>query len=932
MIIKDFTVDNDIDILALTETWLHDGDQDAVEIGTLCPTGYRFLHQPRFLETGGGVGLLFKENFRINNIVCDTFQTFELMDIRIRSEMFLRVLVIYRPPAPTYALFYEEFSRLLEKVLTEHPGNILFIGDFNFHVDNPNNSYANRFINILESFDLKQYVRGKTHKDGHTLDLVIARSDDALIQQVTIQDPGISDHHAIHCKLSLSKPKFTKKTVEFRKLRCIGNSRLSEDILNSELYSQSPLDLNSLVTQYNNVLRSLLDNHAPLKKKNVTIRPSAPWYTLEVTKEKKKRRCLERKWRKTGLTIDREQYLYQCSIVNNLIASCKTAYYTSVINEYSGDQKVLFKTINKLLQKNTVQRYPSAPSNVELANDFADFFSEKIAKIQRGLSEKQVSLSPLSFAEDLCNVEFSDFRAVTQEEVRELATKPLSKSCQLDPLPANIMKGCFDTLLPVITDIVNMSLSTGLMPDSLKTAELHPLLKKQNADYSEHSNFRPISNLPMVSKVVEKAVAVQLTKHVTVNNLGESLQSAYKKNHSTETALIKVQNDILRAIDNRDSVILLMLDLSAAFDTVDHSTLLKRLSTSYGLSGVVLDWFRSYLASRKQYVMVEGCKSLLRDLDRGVPQGSVLGPLLYLLYTSPIAKIIKRHGLQYHLYADDSQLYTSFKTDSFDDLHQAKSKVELCVRDIDNWMVHNGLKLNQDKSELLLFTSRFRPDPVLKSLTVVGEEIKPTPSARNLGTVFDTHVTLSKHLNTLCKVSNFHLRNICKIRKYLSEETTETLVHAFVSSRLDNCNSLLYGLPDYQIHKLQLIQNAAARIVTFTKKSEHITPVLQRLHWLPVHFRIIYKICIIIYKALNGLAPLYIAELFMYKKYYRSLRASTQNFLVVPKTNTVSYGDRAISVAGPKIWNDLPNSLRQEKFFNLFKLNLKTYLFRQAFL
>ena len=168
-------------------------------------------------------------------------------------------------------------------------------------------------------------------------------------------------------------------------------------------------------------------------------------------------------------------------------------------------------------------------------------------------------------------------------------------------------------------------------------------------------------------------------------------------------------------------MILLLLDLSAAFDTMDHSILLSRLSTSYGLRDNVLTWFRSYLTSHKQYVQAVGCESSL-----GGPQGSVLGLLLYLVYTSAIAKIIKHHGLQFHLYADDSQLYVSFKTDSNQELLTAKSKVELCVRDIDTWMVHNGLKLNQDKSELLVFSSKFCVRPALDCVEVVDEQIQPS--------------------------------------------------------------------------------------------------------------------------------------------------------------------------------------------------------------
>ena len=326
---------------------------------------------------------------------------------------------------------------------------------------------------------------------------------------------------------------------------------------------------------------------------------------------------------------------------------------------------------------------------------------------------------------------------------------------------------------------------------------------------------------------------MQLTNHVRTHHLEEWFQSAYKIHHSTETALVKVQNDILRAIDDNRSVLLLLLDLSAAFGTVDHSTLLLRLLTRFGVKGSAIAWFESYLASRKYYVQVEGYRSSLPSLDSGVPQGSVLGPFLYVLYTSPVDDIIKSHDLQYHFYADDTQFYITFKTDSADDACLAKSRVEHCVEEIDRWMILNKLKFNDDKMELIVFSSKYRSRPCLSTVQIGSECIEQSNTVRNLGVLFDQTLSFGEHVSKLCKSSHYHPRNISKIRKYLDENSTETLVHAFVSSKLDYCNALLIGRPKYQIDRLQSVLNTAARIVTFTCKYDHITPVQVRLHLAP---------------------------------------------------------------------------------------------------
>ncbi len=257
----------------------------------------------------------------------------------------------------------------------------------------------------------------------------------------------------------------------------------------------------------------------------------------------------------------------------------------------------------------------------------------------------------------MCESHLDCFKTLSEDEVKKLIQKSPCKSCELDPLPTDVLKKCLDLLIPVITRIINMSLMQGIFPGQFLVAIVIPLLKKLGLDLVFPS-YRPVSNLAFLSKLTERAVASQFVSYCQDNRLREILQSAYAQYHSTETALTKVHNDLLMAMDGKKVVLLTLLDLSAAFDTVDHAVLLKRLETRFGVTGLALEWFRSYLTDRTQTVALPGgAKSSSRELSFGVPQGSVLGPILFCVYTTPLGDILRSHNIDFHLYADDSQVY-----------------------------------------------------------------------------------------------------------------------------------------------------------------------------------------------------------------------------------------------------------------------------------
>ena len=343
-------------------------------------------------------------------------------------------------------------------------------------------------------------------------------------------------------------------------------------------------------------------------------------------------------------------------------------------------------------------------------------------------------------------------------------------------------------LLPLITAIINNSTTSGVNPCLYRKAIVRPLLKKTGLDPNEYKNYRPVSNLFFISKLIEKAARTLFSQ----NNLLDIYQSGYRMYHPTETVLLKITNDILMNQNEQCSTALVAIDLSAAFDLVNHSIFLERLYTYYGISGTALEWFRSYLSGRTQSVVITGVHSKEKMLDHGVPQGSILGAILYTLYIRAISHILEHHRVLYHTHADAIQLYVKFDRESPSGMQIAINRLEDCLLDVSHWMVHNGLKLNNYKTEWLIFNGN---QEFSKGVTVGVETIKQSTSIRNLGVRLEPDLTMLPHINDTCRSGYYHLRRINKIRKYLSDCGTKTLIQALVISRMDYCNSIYNGLP-----------------------------------------------------------------------------------------------------------------------------------------
>ena len=911
--------DADIDAGAVTESWF--ASQHNYTTAVIRERGYCISHFNRDDRRGGGVALIFKNIFKLNHSKTYSFGTFEciLVSLTSASSHHLNFVVVYRYCEITPSTFFSEFYIFIDSIFMDFK-NLVILGDFNLHMNNSFDSEIVKFNDILSTFGLTQLVESPTHTKGNILDLIITNRKETAVNSITIDFNNLSDHAYIFFSILVNLEEIPSKTIVINDFNSVNMDSFRTDIsrkAENYILNVEGANFSDALETFNELCTTSVTKH--VNAKCVTIRAvSRPkWMDSEFVTSRAERRRLYKRWARTRDGTDRLNFENARSNTQILCVEKQSQFYAKAIENCNNSHKELFSVCKNLLDQTKSTKLPTYGCPKVMATKFNNYFIDKIEKIRSSFVKE--SYKPYGTGIDTYNGRvLSEFQPISAEEVRKIILSKPIKTSQQDALPAKLFKPCVDELLPALTYLVNLSLTSGSM-DGLKDSVITPILKNGGLDPEVLKNYRPVCNTLFLSKIIERAALVQSIKHMDFIKAHIPNQSGYKPKHSCETLLLRVTNDILLNMDNSKCTIMLLLDLSAAFDTVDHSVLLHLLWYELGIRGAAFEWFVEFLGGRKQAVNIDGHKSCFVDNNYGVPQGSVVGPFLFNIYIRNFIKMMEEKGFVIHGYADDHQILFSFQIDF--QVAVIRRTIPHCLDVIAGWMKKHFLKLNPTKSQVIIFHPGLSHHQVVFDYLILsdGSYLKISSEVHNLGVILDSTLSFSPYISSSIAHGYQLIRNISVIRKYLSKADLKTLVNSIIIAKVDNCNSLLYGVSTYDSDKLRRFQNSCARLIYQKRKNDHVTGILRELHWLPSEARIIFKILCYVFKCLHDLAPVYLTELI-------SIRRDHTLELVVPRTRSKA-GDRAFACAGPRLWNALPVDIRKTGSLDCFKSHLKHFFF-----
>ena len=685
-------------------------------------------------------------------------------------------------------------------------------------------------------------------------------------------------------------------------------------------------DIEDRLNAFHMLFNPILDKHAPIKRVKLKTRPS-PFVTDEIKVLMQTRDEWRRLAEKTNNSNAWSTYRLLKRQVKYELREAEKEYVTKQIKEDPNDSGRLWKVIRSCLPKKTASVKSFLKDETVIANDFNKFCcsvgQNTVGKIRTMINNSNCDKFLIPFVPR--TIPLSDqfsISEVTQEEVEQIITKmPIGKAPGPDKISLKVIKDCLPVILKPLTSIINASFTSQVYPSLWKKAEIVPIPKASNIDYQQAENNRPISLLPILSKVCEKVVANQFLPYLLLHNRLTANQSGNKQWHSTETALLKITDVILKAMNNKQLTAVVLLDMSKAFDSLDHGILISKLE-DVGVSNTALKWFKSYLTNRCQSVRINSTLSNTREVTNGVPQGSTLGPLLFSIYINDLSSAPQHCSAD--CYVDDTKLYTCFSVRDYD------LAIDLMNDDltrIQNWCFQNLLLLNPDKTKLMVFGTRqmLTRLPNEFCLSLLENDLIPGDSVKDLGLTFDCNLSFNDHIVKVTALCMSILGQINRVKHALNSELLTIVINALVFSKLFYCSSVWSSISGKNIKKLQYIQNFAARIISGHRKYDHVTPILRELQWIPVKEQLFYRDAVMAFKCMNRMVPEYLSSQFTTRETVSGRITRQSGQLNIPLfTSTI--GQKTFQYRITKLWNGLPSNLRLSRTISSFKTELRKIL------
>ena len=821
--------------------------------------------------------------------------------------------VVYRPPSKGSDLeSTDQLCAYLKECDSKLPQikEVFICGDFNCNMMS-RYALSSKIKDLCSSLSLKQLIEEPTRVTPHSstlLDLIMTNS--VNISKAGVIDPGVSDHSLVYVIRKFKRPKGEPKIIRVRSFKNFVDDDFLRDLRNSDWsYFLNLTDLDQSCDIFNSIVKTVADKHAPFVTHKIKGKIEA-WVTNDLLQAIKERNYFKKKANQTKSIIDWNNFTQKRNQVNNMKNTLKQDYFNTLLTDNAKRPKQLWKTLKTLVPngKNTttsVKRLVTEDGiDVTCPKGIADHFNNFFVNVGVTLASKfstDTSKVNPPVSEKLFNFSKTNTKCV-QDHIKYLKN---GKATGLDGIGSRILKAGAPVLSIYLSKIFNCSLATGYVPKCWKIKRVSPVHKGDVK--TDPSNFRPISILPIPMKIFEKIVHDQVSTFIKENTFLNDRQSGFRKLFSTTTAVLDVSENILEQLDKNNFVGAVLIDLKKAFDTVDHKILLKKL-WCYGFQNQSFDWFESYLTDRQQLTLVNNIMSdLLHEDVYGVPQGSVLGPLLFLLYIDDIKSVIQ--NAYCHLYADDTIILKGAS-----DPDSLIASLERELSNVDHWLSINKMTINTKKTEVIFFGNKAHLRKLdNKTVRYLDTPLKRKDKVKYLGVLFDEKMQWKYQIKNITQKASLKLGKIKAIASFLTPHTKKLLVNALVMPYFHYCSPAWSNAAPFRLSKIN-------------KKVVDASVFLGREDNYSIYNMLDKDISLLTFKALNNIAPNYLCSKIQMAKncHSHNTRRAAKNHLQIPSSNT-KFGMRTFAYRASKLWNDLPNELLDIKSLLKFKTSVKDF-------